>query len=409
MTVSNKRDIIRHRKLKARELIDMRIEYNRSTTLIWYETNSKKITDNKKEIPTIYKIYKRVKKIASIDPFVNSEAILTLGDEVEKLKEISLRELRNIEDREKEFLKRLFVVSDIESYINKMHTNIFKTLKDCSEVKISPDSLLSRYSKFVEFVVKNKESLKESYKFIFKIQSIENAENKEDLVKIEKAFSEYEEVILKGSNTFPGEYRRLENLFGFENASKEAYISNMKKRIIQLVSKRIESSLGNDFGEYLRELRKSVGLTLAEAGKIAGVSAAYLSRMEKGKRKKPSYAVLRNLASAYKINPNTLFNKAEISIKKESGESFDEDDSNISNFEQVIHSTEFLLKGKVVNPEEKNLVIRIVNKVFELTDKSLAIELIDKVTDTSVSDEMRLNLEVLDIVKKIREGNNKIQ
>lgn len=52
------------------------------------------------------------------------------------------------------------------------------------------------------------------------------------------------------------------------------------------------------FGQRLRALRRAQGLALAELARRAGVSASYLSRVERGARGMPGVPVLRRLASA---------------------------------------------------------------------------------------------------------------
>jgi transcriptional regulator with XRE-family HTH domain len=55
----------------------------------------------------------------------------------------------------------------------------------------------------------------------------------------------------------------------------------------------------------LKELREDRGLTQEKLAKLAGVSRAYLSRLEMG-RHDPPLSLLRRLAKALKAKPSAL-------------------------------------------------------------------------------------------------------
>jgi len=56
----------------------------------------------------------------------------------------------------------------------------------------------------------------------------------------------------------------------------------------------------------LKELRRLNNLTLRDVEEKAGISNAYLSRLENGKIKKPSASVLNKLATLYKVSLDSL-------------------------------------------------------------------------------------------------------
>lgn len=60
------------------------------------------------------------------------------------------------------------------------------------------------------------------------------------------------------------------------------------------------------FGQRLRALRRARGLALTELARRAGVSASYLSRVERGARGTPGFAVLRRLAAALHVSLDDL-------------------------------------------------------------------------------------------------------
>ncbi|GAA1795343.1 hypothetical protein GCM10009835_11760 [Planosporangium flavigriseum] len=66
------------------------------------------------------------------------------------------------------------------------------------------------------------------------------------------------------------------------------------------------SAASGDIGALLRLARTAAGLTLEEAGRLAGYSAATMSRFETGRRRDWTIAELRRLAEVYGIPPHLL-------------------------------------------------------------------------------------------------------
>lgn len=64
-----------------------------------------------------------------------------------------------------------------------------------------------------------------------------------------------------------------------------------------------EAAADGRYGALLRLARTAAGLTLEEAGKLAGYSAASLSRLETGRRHLADVTVLRRLAQVFRIPP----------------------------------------------------------------------------------------------------------
>ncbi|MFC3788687.1 helix-turn-helix transcriptional regulator [Paenibacillus sp. GCM10012307] len=65
----------------------------------------------------------------------------------------------------------------------------------------------------------------------------------------------------------------------------------------------------NNFGEYLRAIRKASGLSMAVLAEQSGVSQPYISQIERGERG-PSPEILKKLASALGTNYSELMLKA---------------------------------------------------------------------------------------------------
>lgn len=61
------------------------------------------------------------------------------------------------------------------------------------------------------------------------------------------------------------------------------------------------------FGEAIRELRVAQGLGLRETAGLVGISAAYLSRIERGKEPPPRPEIIKTLAKILAADPDVLF------------------------------------------------------------------------------------------------------
>lgn len=76
-----------------------------------------------------------------------------------------------------------------------------------------------------------------------------------------------------------------------------------------------------DVGSFIREQRRSVGLSLRKLASMSGVSNPYLSQIERGLRR-PSADILNGIAKALRISAETLYVKAGIldERKREDGD-----------------------------------------------------------------------------------------
>ncbi|WHZ06853.1 MAG: hypothetical protein OJF59_000606 [Cytophagales bacterium] len=73
-----------------------------------------------------------------------------------------------------------------------------------------------------------------------------------------------------------------------------------------------------NYGEYIKALRESKGLTLREVEKQSEVSNAYLSQLESSKIKQPSPTTLYKLAELYGIKYEVLMEKVGYPVPKAS-------------------------------------------------------------------------------------------
>jgi transcriptional regulator with XRE-family HTH domain len=66
----------------------------------------------------------------------------------------------------------------------------------------------------------------------------------------------------------------------------------------------------NALATYLRKVRKQKGLSLKKVEKAAGVSNAYLSQLERGRRNPPHPDILKRLAKVYELPVTELLSAA---------------------------------------------------------------------------------------------------
>jgi transcriptional regulator with XRE-family HTH domain len=66
----------------------------------------------------------------------------------------------------------------------------------------------------------------------------------------------------------------------------------------------------NKFGEILRQLRVAQDMGLRETASRVGISAAYLSRIERGKESPPKPDIIKELARVLAADPDVLFRLA---------------------------------------------------------------------------------------------------
>jgi len=70
-----------------------------------------------------------------------------------------------------------------------------------------------------------------------------------------------------------------------------------------------DTHLPRDIGEFIRDLRRTAGVSLRQLAERAGVSNPYLSQIERGLRK-PSAEVLAQIASALRVSTPVMYLRA---------------------------------------------------------------------------------------------------
>lgn len=75
--------------------------------------------------------------------------------------------------------------------------------------------------------------------------------------------------------------------------------------------------MGQDFGRYLRQRREGMQLTRQAVADASGLSYAYLSQLESGKKSSPSVTALRQLAEGMGLAVEELAERAGVRITGE--------------------------------------------------------------------------------------------
>ena len=119
------------------------------------------------------------------------------------------------------------------------------------------------------------------------------------------------------------------------------------------------------FGPYLRELRRNRDLSLKQVERVAGVSNAYLSQIERDLRKPPHPEILKRLAKVYDVPSNDLLIAAgyveDLAVKGITREKIEQA------FEHVIHHPKFRygtrLKGSALSLDAKRFIVEMYEKM----------------------------------------------
>ncbi len=120
-----------------------------------------------------------------------------------------------------------------------------------------------------------------------------------------------------------------------------------------------------NFGTYMRNLRKAKGLTLKQVEQAAKVSNAYLSQIERGLRRPPHPDILKRLAKVYGVSHRELLIEAEY-LEEGSGQQTQRDRIEKA-FLFILADPAFRyatrLKGHRLSLEVKRLIIEMYEKM----------------------------------------------
>ncbi len=121
----------------------------------------------------------------------------------------------------------------------------------------------------------------------------------------------------------------------------------------------------NALGTYLHDTRKERRLSLKKVEKMAGVSNAYLSQLERGRRNPPHPDILKKLAKVYEVPINELLAAAGY-LEAGKGNSRREIEQA---FQHVISDPKYKsgtrLKGSSLSLEAKRFIVEMYEKITE--------------------------------------------
>lgn len=146
----------------------------------------------------------------------------------------------------------------------------------------------------------------------------------------------------------------------------------------------------NEFGHYLRGLRKSRKLTLVELADKTGLSQPYLSQIENGRREAPKPDILEKLATVLDEEYNTLAEKAGFYKRLEHEKNLiqfeilmdnhlkEQEDSHLA----MIHHfcKDFIELYNSKNPNALGAAEKIVERVKQIHELKKTMEHINQVT-----------------------------
>ncbi len=122
-----------------------------------------------------------------------------------------------------------------------------------------------------------------------------------------------------------------------------------------------------NFGSYIRQLRKSKGLTLKQVETQAKVSNAYISQIERGLRKPPHPDILKRLAKTYDVPHRELLVVAgyleEDSVETAKRREIEEAYEHVRTDPTFKQGTR--LKGTHVSLETKRFIVEMYEKLTQ--------------------------------------------
>ena len=123
------------------------------------------------------------------------------------------------------------------------------------------------------------------------------------------------------------------------------------------------SSPMNELGNYLLNVRKDRRLSLKKVEQLAGVSNAYLSQLERGRRNPPHPDILKKLAKAYEVPLNELLDAAGYLEEQKGTSRRDVEQA----FQHVISDPKYKhgtrLKGSALSLEAKRFIVEMYETI----------------------------------------------
>lgn len=177
-------------------------------------------------------------------------------------------------------------------------------------------------------------------------------EEKDDKNITEKDIEEIEKKFAK--EVMPFASKKLSSY----NANWTSREFNKKLRIFK---NRISRVIEDDFGTWIRQLRKNKGYSLKDLEDASGVTASYIHRIETGSRKTPSIPVIEKLALGLGVNPEEFLKKLNLTNTKT------EKKEMLTGLAETIAINSFTINGKKATKEQKEQIINLFNAIINAT------------------------------------------
>ena len=138
-----------------------------------------------------------------------------------------------------------------------------------------------------------------------------------------------------------------------ENVSNyyENWIKRSIKKKNKSISNRLERNSSVRFAGWLKEKRKEKKMTLKELADLSGTSASYIQRLENGKRKVPSLAIVQSISEGLGVPYSEI-----LGILNQGKEP-------IQDIKDVLNMKEFKVKDVEVGEAYKKLLIELIELV----------------------------------------------
>lgn len=276
---------------------------------------------------------------------------------LDKLSELESKTNLTIEDV-KNFENEIKTKEFDEKMTNYFKSKILKLKIKCNTGSKKWDLFLNEISEY--------ENIDEIIEFLLKLDELKDDYiDSTTLTTLENTYSKVVLPILHDQTKISKYYRDL-------------CIKEVNKKL-KVFHNRIERTINPKFGEKIKELRESKGMSLKDLEHVSGVTSSYVHRIEKGLRK-PSVEKIEKLADALDADFKELLDLLNIGFilddKIEKTEDID--------LLKLIKSNQFKINEKQLSKEKQMLFIDIMNEIInepwtEENEMKKGFDLVDKV------------------------------
>lgn len=124
----------------------------------------------------------------------------------------------------------------------------------------------------------------------------------------------------------------------------------------------------SDFGDYLKYVRNSRGMTINQLSMYSKVSSSLISRIENGERGIPKPETIEKLSEALKIPYKEMMKKAGYIDEDVKSSPWQEDKKEIDLSTDKLKDTTLIYQGRELTEKQKKRIIRIID-AFLLSDE----------------------------------------